>query len=70
MALAALVALAGCAKTPLVVVDSTWSDKELRLLVAERGNDDQPARVVRCERGPDGALTKCVAMPIVFEGEK
>jgi hypothetical protein len=53
-----------------VVVDSSWSQKELRLLVVDAGEDEEQPRVIRCDRGSDGALTKCVALPVVFPDEK
>jgi hypothetical protein len=69
LVLAALT-LSGCARGPAVVVDSSWSEKELRLLVVDAGEDEEQPRVIRCDRGPDGALTKCVALPVVFPDEK
>jgi hypothetical protein len=60
----------GCAEKQLLVVrDSSWSEKELRLLLVDLRQEKQEPRVVRCHRGPDGSLTGCTALPIKFEGE-
>jgi len=68
LALAAL-AFSACARPPAVVVDTAMSKDTLRLLVVKPGGDKPEARIIRCHRGPDGALSQCVAMPVVLEGQ-